>query len=182
RDHLREWHEPVNVVLGSSMAFNNVETDILQAREHRPFVNLGAGAMGADDSSKLLSQFERERPVRDVIFVTQFLELTPSWVARFSLPDKEFHAYVAQNSWLVDLEHRDFWRSLSLRLRWKKDYLNTRRYDALVLSRTGAAPIDIGSDMERRRLAETYTSDCDNCMVGFSAFCKSAVAAGHSFS
>src|SRR5258708_21460058 len=63
------------VIVGSSQAINNFDSDYLQAHDRRPVLNLGADGLSLAEDAKLLNNVENNFPVQKVIMVLQFNEL-----------------------------------------------------------------------------------------------------------
>lgn len=165
---------PIGLVVGSSMALNNVDTDVLASSLDRPFLNLGVWGLGTAEAGRIADQFDRLYGASEIILVAQFFEMKEEPAERFAIPDAALHEYLKGNAWLADIEYRDFYESLRMRSRWARSFENQHRYTSLKFSETGAAPLLIRpdqSDPSRWNPPQPFSVECKDCMREIESMC-----------
>lgn len=184
RQHPPRPDKTLTLAIGSSMALNNLDTDLIEAASGKATLNLGVWGMSLQDTSRLASQIEQIYPVADIILATQFFEMRDKPQTNFVISDDALRAYLSNPSPLAGLSYRDFYAELRLRQNWQKKYANPRSYMNLSFTRTGAVPLAIPHDAiapSRWNPQEDFDPACRNCMEEINALCRKTLGQGRSF-
>ena len=91
REH-RPGSAPLGIVSGASIALNDIDSDLLQDEEHRPFVNLGANGISVPTSEHFYQQLAELFPAREVIFAASPVELRDAFRSDVEVPPPCFAA------------------------------------------------------------------------------------------
>ncbi|HWB53039.1 MAG TPA: hypothetical protein VG722_02565, partial [Tepidisphaeraceae bacterium] len=136
-------HRPTSstgVILGASLASNDVSAAILQARTGQPFINLGAYGLSVGDSARLYRQLDREIAVREVIFPLHLFELRP-YATAFSVRDDVLHRYLSGTmTFLEETSYRDLSGLIYYLMSWR-DYRSNKGYSSVAFNAHGDVPL-----------------------------------------
>lgn len=170
-----EASEKLSLVVGSSMALNNVDSDLLAATYRKPFLNLGVWGMGAGDAQALAEEVARHQPIDEVILATQFFELRDDALTQFRISSEAFEQYMQAPFLLAGLSYRDFYESLRMRQRWQKQSGNAQSYVNLRFTPTGAVRLNVPPeriDQARWNPVQDFPQACDHCTDDVEAMCR----------
>ena len=179
-----DGQQKLSLVVGSSMALNNVDSDLLAAAYHKPFLNLGVWGMGAGDAQALADEVAMRQPVDEIILATQFFELRDEALTGFRISSAAFEQYMQAPFLLAGLSYRDFYDSLRMRQRWKKQSGNAQSYVSLRFTPTGAVRLDVPPDridQARWDPKQDFPQACEHCMDEVEAMCRVWHARGVNF-
>jgi hypothetical protein len=183
KDH-RPGPEPVGVVIGASMATYNVDTDLLQEVEHRPFVNLGAYGLSIRDSWLLYRNFVADFPVREVIFAVQTYEFKNFYLDSSPVSPDLFHRYVlGEMGAAEESTYRDVFGLYYYLTNWR-DLRTRNSYVSVAFSKTGSVPLTIDRkdvDPQRWAASNIFAGGCDHCMDDLAGMCREVRADGRPF-
>lgn len=184
RDH-RPPRIPVSVVTGASIALNDIDTDLLQTQEHRPFINLGATALSVDSTEHLYGQFGAIFPVREVIFGALPFEMRDGFRANVAVSNDVFRRYVLGKMTIPEeFTYRDISGMLSYWRNWE-DYHSRAAHTSLAFSNTGAVPLEIDDKNSEPRLwngdAIVPELACDHCTDDLISYCTEVKSRGLPF-
>lgn len=180
----REPDQKLSLVVGSSMALNNVDSDLLAVAYHKPFLNLGVWGMGAGDAQALADEVAARQPIDEVILTTQFFELRDDALTQFSISEEAFEQYMQAPFLLAGLSYRDFYESLRLRQRWKRQNGNAQSYVNLLFTPTGAVRLYVPPDRidkTRWNPTQVFPQACDHCTDEVETMCRAWHARGVDF-
>jgi hypothetical protein len=182
---LRE-HEstgPVTLVMGASVASNNLDSDLMQATEGRQFVNAGAYGLALDDNLRLYEMLLATRQIAEVILVSQYYEyrkrdsglpasnrtLSRYLGGRMSIPEQ------ASYYQLEGFRH--------YQTHWQ-DLRTPTTASSVVFNRTGAVPLDMDvrkTDPSHQTARVLSTGPCKDCTAALLALCRKVVSSGRPF-
>ena len=166
---------PLSFIIGSSMALNNVDSDLLAAAYHKPFLNLGVWGMGPGDAQALADEVATRHAVGEVILTTQFFELRDEPLTAFRVNQEAFDQYMQAPFLLAGLAYRDFYDSLRMRQRWKKQSGNPQSYVNLLFTPTGAVHLNVPRDridQTRWNPVQDFPQSCANCTDEVETVCQ----------
>jgi hypothetical protein len=171
------------LVLGASIAANSVDTDLLQAIERRPFVNVGAYGLGVADHVRMYRLMRELQSPREVIFVGQYYEFGHD---RSGLPasDDVLGRYLTGG--MSFLEEGSYFQLPMLRA-YASNWARLRgRTDSssVAFNRTGSIPLDMDarkSDPEHLTARILTTPPCNDCMAPLAQLCRAVVGDGKRF-
>lgn len=175
---------PLTLVVGSSMALNNLDTDILADEDGGPALNLGVWGMSLHDSGKLANQFEKLYRIDEIILAVQFFEMLDEPQTSFVISDDSLRTYLNRSRPLAGLFYRNFYESLKIRRDWHRKYDNPLSYTNLKFTVTGAVPLSLSHDAiapERWTPSQKFSSACTNCMAEIDTLCRATRAKGLPF-
>ncbi|MES1989857.1 MAG: hypothetical protein V4441_02770 [Pseudomonadota bacterium] len=178
-------NEKLTLVIGSSMALNNLNTDILSGELRRPFLNLGVWGMRTEDAQTLALQVADRLPVRAIILSTQFFEMRDEALTHFAIPDDVLSSYLRDGHLLGGIGSRDFYKALRLRRNWTKAYSAPHAYTNVMFNNSGAVPLDINADQRdpsRWLPDQVFPTICVHCMDEIETTCRVVKARGIGFS
>ena len=184
RQHPPQADKPLTLVVGSSMALNNLDTDLITGANNGATLNLGVWGMSLHDTGKLAAQFEGLYPVDEIILSTQFFEMRDDPRTNFVISDAALQAYLSEPGPLAGIAYRDFYQALRTRQNWPRKYANPESYMNLSFTRTGAIPLPIpheAIDPSRWNPPEKFQSACVNCMKEIDTLCRKTRAQGLPF-
>lgn len=174
---------PVGVILGASLASNDVSASLLQAQTGKTFINLGAYGLSVSDSRHLYAQLSREIPVREVIFPLHLFELR-LYASVFSVPDSTLHRYLSgAMPFLEETSYRDINGLIYYLMNWH-DYRSSQGFSSVAFNANGDVPLDIGpktTDPSRWRADGMTGEPCRNCMRPLVDLCRSVTVQHHRF-
>jgi len=185
RDHLETSGEKITLVVGSSMALNNVDTDILTERLVSPYFDLGVWGMSIADAHRLADQIADRYPTRDIILSTQFFELRDEALTNFTVTNEVLDQYLNGTRLFGGFAQRDFYESLKLRRDWVRTYANPNSYVNMQFNRSGAVPLDISADERdpvRWLPVQDFPAVCASCMDDVEKMCQDLGRRGIGFS
>jgi hypothetical protein len=184
RDH-RPGPTPIGVISGASIALNDIDSDLLEDSEGRPFVNLGANGISVPTSEQFYKQLAELYPVREVIFATSPVELRDAYRSDVQVPTAVFRRYVLGRMTMAEeFTYRDIPGLISYVKNWH-DYHSRTAPTSLVFTKTGAVPLDIDPGAAEYR-AETNEAldlnpNCVHCMDDLARFCRDVRGVGRPF-
>ena len=174
------------VIVGSSQAINNFDSDYLQAYDRRPVLNLGADGLSLAEDAKLLTNVENNFPVQKVIMVLQFNELRDGTDNHFALSPSLFARYVqGKVSWIEEFSYRDLQGFLNI-VQHRKTILNSRTtYSSADFTETGAVPLEIyGAQIDSARwngIGLLKAGGCAHCLQQVRSMCEDVTRSGRQF-
>lgn len=174
RDLPPDAMDDVTLVVGSSMALNNVNTNILDEALDRRFLNLGVWGMGVKDTHQLTRDFIGIADVREVILSVQFFEISDGMASSFSVPGVVLDDYVSSESPLSGFGYRDFYHSLRRMQKWQRDSGDPQSYTNVLFNRTGFVPLQVYGariDPARWNPTQSFASACLHCLDDIQAMC-----------
>jgi hypothetical protein len=175
RDH-PGVHAPVAVAIGSSMALTNVDTDILQASTGEPWINLGMWGLSVKETNDVYDLFKGLFPVKEVVFATQYFELTDTDREVMTVDRDVFRDYIQGHfGWIREFAYRDLLDAMRQRIAWKSLGGNPHNPESLAFSSTGAGPIDIydgPGGPSRWSQFENYIGNCGSCTDNIESLCR----------
>jgi hypothetical protein len=173
---------PVGVVVGSSMALNNLDSDMLQSADGKPWINTGIWGVSHTEMRSFYDNVRREFPVREVVIVTQFFELNDHDRNEMKMAPGLFRQYVGGRlGWAQEFSYRDVVQSLREKLGWKHNEGDPNNIQSLLYSPTGAVHVHVFAGPggpTRPSPFESYLGSCDHCTRSLSDFCGEVRADG----
>ena len=184
REH-RPGPTPIGVISGASIALNDIDSDLLEDSEGRPFVNLGANGISVPTSEQFYKQLAELYPVREVIFAASPVELRDAYRADVQVPTAVFRRYVLGRMTMAEeFRYRDITGLISYWKNWR-DYHSRSSPNSLAFDRTGAVPLDMNVDPAntQSRISEAIELNphCVHCLDDLAQFCQDVRAAGRPF-
>jgi len=185
RDH-RPGPTPIAVISGASVALNDVDSDLLEDREGRPFINLGAQGISVPSSEWLYEQVAAIYPVGEVIFAASPVEFRNAYRSDVEVPTPVFRRYVLGKMTMAEeFTYRDIPGLISYVKNWH-EYHSRTSGSSLAFTKTGAVPLESSVDAPGRRTWNgeavfDLTTDCVHCMDDLAQFCRDARGAGLPF-
>lgn len=176
---------PVGLISGASVALNDIDSDLLEAAEQRPFLNFGANGISVPTSQRIYNQLSDMFTIREVIFAVDPLEMRDTYRLDVQIPDSVFRRYVSGKMTLAEeFAYRDLTGLISS---WKtrRDYQTRTVPTSLMFSRTGAVPLEIGQKNADPKAWSGVTIDpdtnCRHCTDDLLEFCKEVRSQGKPF-
>src|SRR3984885_7317453 len=184
REH-RPGSAPITVVSGASIALNDIDSDLLEDKEKRPFINLGANGISVPTSEQFYKQLADLYPVREVIFAASPIELRDAYRSDVEVPTPVFRRYVLGRMTMAEeFTYRDISGLMSYWKNWD-DYHNRTSPTSMVFTKTGAVPLEIGPGTAefRAQISEALdlTPHCVRCMNDLAQFCRDVGDASRPF-
>jgi hypothetical protein len=184
REH-RPGSAPITVVSGASIALNDIDSDLLQDEEKRPFVNLGANGISVPTSQEFYQRLADLYPVREVIFAASPVEMRDAYRSDVDVPTPVFRRYVLGRMTMAEeFTYRDISGLMSYWKNWN-DYHSRTSPTSMAFTKTGAVPleIDVGPAGPRAGISEALdlTPHCTRCMGDLAQFCRDVRAEGRPF-
>jgi len=184
REH-RPGSAPTTVVSGASIALNDIDSDLLQDEEKRPFINLGANGISVPTSQEFYQRLADVYPVREVIFAASPIEMRDAYRSDVDVPAPVFRRYVLGRMTMAEeFTYRDISGLLSYWKNWN-DYHSRTSPTSMAFTKTGAVPleIDVGPAGPRAGISEALdlTPHCTRCMGDLAQFCGDVRAEGRPF-
>jgi hypothetical protein len=176
---------PITVVSGASIALNDIDSDLLQDEEKRPFVNLGANGISVPTSEQFYQRLADVYSVGEVIFAASPLELRDAYRSDADVPTPVFRRYVLGRMTMAEeFTYRDISGLMSYWKNWS-DYHSRTSPSSMVFTKTGAVPleIDAGAAGPRDGISEAIdlTPHCTRCMSDLAQFCRDVRSEGRPF-
>jgi hypothetical protein len=184
REH-RPGPSPLGVISGASIALNDIDSDLLEDSEGRPFVNLGANGISVPTSERFYRQLAELYPVREVIFAASPVELRDAFRSDVQVPTAVFRRYVLGRMTMAEeFTYRDIPGLMSYWKNWS-DYHSRTSPTSLVFTKTGAVPLEIFPETAQSGAAMGEVIDpdpnCVRCLSDLAQFCQDVRAAGRPF-
>jgi hypothetical protein len=179
-------HTPIGVISGASIALNDIDSDLLEDDEGRPFVNLGANGVSVPTSEQFYQQLAALYPVREVIFAASPIEMRDAYRAEVHVPTSVFRRYVLGRMTMAEeFTYRDIPGLISYVKNWH-EYHSRTSGSSLAFTKTGAVPLEVSVDAAGRRTWNgeavfDLTTDCVHCMDDLAQFCRDVRGAGLPF-
>ena len=176
---------PIGVISGASIALNDIDSDLLEDSEERPFVNLGANGVSAQTSEQFYSQLAGLYPVREVIFAASPVELRDAYRSDVQVPAAVFRRYVLGRMTMAEeFTYRDIPGLMSYWRNWS-GYHSRSSPTSLVFTKTGAVPLDIEPDTTGSPAgmdeALDLSPNCVRCVSDLARFCQDVRRTGRPF-
>ena len=174
----------VGLISGASVALNDIDSDLLEDAEQRPFLNLGANGISVPTSHRIYDQLSSLFTVREVIFAVDPLEMKDTYRLDVQIPTSVFRRYVSGKMTLAEeFAYRDLPVLISS---WttRRDYLTRTVPTSLMFSRTGAVPLEIGQENADPGAWSGVTIDetsCRHCVDDLLRFCTEVRSQGKPF-
>ncbi len=175
----------IGLISGASVALNDIDSDLLEDAEHRPFLNLGANGISVPTSQRVYDQLSDLFPIREVIFAVDPLEIRDTYRLDIQIPTPVFRRYVlGKMSFVEEFAYRDIPGLMSYWKNWR-DYRTRTAPTSLVFSKTGAVPLEIGQENADPRAWSGETIDpemtCLHCTEDLQRFCSEVRSQGRPF-
>jgi hypothetical protein len=176
---------PLGVVSGASVALNDVDSDLLEDEEGRPFINLGAQGISLPTSERVYKNLAALYPIREVIFAADPLEMRDAYRSSVEVSDSVFRRYVLGRMTMAEeFTYRDVTGLMSYWRNWH-DYHSRTVPSSMVFSKTGAVPLDISRETADPSAWSGATIgpeiNCLHCVDDLARFCKEVRADGRPF-
>jgi hypothetical protein len=184
REH-RPGPAPLAVVSGASIALNDIDSDLLEDEERRPFVNLGANGVSVPTSEKFYRQLADLYSVREVIFAGSPVELRDTYRSDVEVPTPVFRRYVLGKMTMAEeFTYRDISGLMSYWRNWD-NYHSRTSATSMAFTKTGAVPLEIGPGTSEFQTgigeALDLTPRCQHCMSELAEFCRDVRSLGRPF-
>jgi hypothetical protein len=184
REH-RPGSAPITVVSGASIALNDIDSDLLEDQERRPFVNLGANGISVPTSEQFYQRLADLYPVREVIFAASPVEMRDAYRSDVEVPTPVFRRYVLGTMTMAEeFTYRDISGLMSYWKNWS-DYHSRTSPTSMVFTKTGAVPLEIDADAAGPRVGFSEALDlnphCTRCMGDLAQFCRDVRREGRPF-
>jgi len=182
-------HPPGNasvaLISGASVALNDIDSDLLEDAEQRPFLNFGANGISVPTSQRIYDQLSGLFAIREVIFAVDPLEMRDTYRLDVQIPTPVFRRYVSgRMSFAEEFAYRDLPGLISS---WntRRDYKTRAVASSLVFSKTGAVPLEIGQENADPGAWNGVTIDpetnCRHCTDDLLRFCNEVRSRGRPF-
>ncbi len=168
---------PLSVVVGSSMALNNLDTDLLQQSENVRYVDIGAWSQSVPQAAQLVALFEKHFKVRELTLAVQFFEIKDHVPENLEISAGDFDGYLSDDLRLKLERPTDILDAITSKLEWPSVYGNPRAYEYLGFSKTGSVPLDIKKryiDPARWNPKQVFSAGCEHCMAPVIGMCTAA--------
>jgi hypothetical protein len=182
-------HPPGNASLGlisgASVALNDIDSDLLEDAEQRPFLNFGANGISVPTSQRIYDQLSNLFSIREVIFAVDPLEMRDTYRLDVQIPTPVFRRYVSgRMTFAEEFAYRDLSGLISS---WKtrRDYETRAIPTSLMFSKTGAVPLELGQENVDPGAWSGVTIDpdtnCRHCTDDLLYFCGEVRSQGKPF-
>ena len=176
---------PIGVISGASIALNDIDSDLLEDSEGRPFVNLGANGVSAQTSEQFYKELADLYPVREVILAASPVELRDAYRSDVQVPTAVFRRYVLGRMTMAEeFTYRDIPGLMSYWKNWR-DYHSRTSPTSLEFTKTGAVPLDMGPGTAGSHggidEALDLSPNCVRCVSDLARFCQDVRGAGRPF-
>jgi hypothetical protein len=175
----------VTLVSGASVALNDIDTDLLEDAEHRPFLNFGANGVSVPTSQRIYDQLSGLFAIREVIFAVDPLEMRDTYRLDVQIPTAVLQRYVSgRMTFAEEFAYRDLPGLMSS---WKsrRDYQTRTVPTSLLFSKTGAVPLEIGQGNVDPWAWNGVRIDpetiCRHCTDDLQKFCSEVRSQGRPF-
>ncbi len=184
REH-RPGSTPIAVVNGASIALNDIDSDLLEDEEGRPFVNLGAQGISVPTAERFYQQFADIYPVREVIFAASPVEMRDAYRSDVEVPTPVFRRYVLGRMTMAEeFSYRDIPGLVSYWKNWSS-YHSRTSLTSMVFTKTGDVPLEMDASAAGPRAGFSEALDlnphCTRCMSDLSRFCRDVRGEGLPF-
>lgn len=172
REH-RPGSVPIAVVSGASVALNDIDSDLLEDKEERPFINLGANGISVPSSEQFYRQLADLYPVREVIFVASPVEMRDAFRSDVQVPTPVFRRYVLGRMTIAEeFTYRDISGLMSYWKNWDVYHSRTSP-SSMAFTKTGAVPLELVAE-SRAGTSEALdlSPHCVRCMTDIAQFCR----------
>jgi hypothetical protein len=181
----RPGNAPTGLISGASVALNDIDSDLLETAEHRPFLNFGANGISVPTSQRIYDQLSDLFTIREVIFAVDPLEMRDTYRLDVQIPTSVFRRYVSgKMTFVEEFAYRDL-SGLISSWRTRRDYETRTVPTSLMFSKTGAVPLEIGQKNADPKAWSGVTIDpdtnCRHCTEDLLQFCKAVRAQGKPF-
>ena len=184
RDH-PPGNASVGLISGASVALNDIDSDLLEDAEQRPFLNFGAQGISVPTSQRIYDQLSTLFSIREVIFAVDPLEMRDTYRLDVQIPPKVFRRYVSgRMTFAEEFAYRDLPGLISA---WetRRDYETRIVPTSLMFSKTGAVPLEIGQENADPGAWSGVTIDpdtsCQHCTDDLLRFCSEVRSQGKPF-
>lgn len=184
RDH-PPGHASVGLISGASVALNDIDSDLLEDAEQRPFLNFGANGISVPTSQRIYDQLSNLYSIREVIFAVDPLEMRDTYRLDIQIPTGVFRRYVSGRMTLAEeFAYRDLPGLISA---WntRRDYETRTVPSSIMFSKTGAVPLEIGQENADPGAWSGMTIDpetnCRHCTDDLLRFCSEVRSQGRPF-
>jgi hypothetical protein len=184
REH-RPGSAPITVVSGASIALNDIDSDLLEDEEGRPFVNLGANGISVPTSEQFYQRLADLYPVREIIFAASPVEMRDAYRSDVEVPTSVFRRYLLGRMTMAEeFTYRDISGLMSYWKNWS-DYHSRTSPTSMVFTKTGAVPLEIDAVAAGARTGISEALDlnphCTRCMSDLAQFCQDVRREGRPF-
>jgi hypothetical protein len=184
REH-RPGSAPIAVVSGASIALNDIDSDLLEDEERRPFVNLGANGISVPTSEQFYQRLADLYPVSEVIFAASPVEMRDAYRSDVEVPTPVFRRYVLGRMTMAEeFTYRDISGLMSYWKNWS-NYHSRTSPTSMVFSKTGAVPLEIDPSTAEARAGISEALDlnphCIRCTSDLAQFCRDVRGTGRPF-
>lgn len=180
--------QPVTLVIGSSMATADFDSDALQQATGHPVLNIGAPGATFPEVQIYYDVAKAVFPVRDVVIVAQFDEVRNTG-SRLKIDKNVLEKYITgKMNFLQEFSYRDLWNTIDIlsHKQWiLKDHHNYNNAD---FTMTGNVRLDVHGSAINADLWNAHnlgpgdfdaTGHCQGCGQSLSNLCQSARSSGH---
>jgi hypothetical protein len=176
----------VGLISGASVALNDIDSDLLEDAEQRPFLNFGANGISVPTSQRIYDQLSGLFAIREVIFAVDPLEMRDTYRLDIEVPPSVFRRYVLGRMTIAEeFTYRDIPGLMSYWRNWH-DYRSRANPASLVFSKTGAVPLEMGRENADPRQWSGETIElaltCLHCTDDLARYCTDVRSQRRSFS
>lgn len=171
------------LIMGASVASNNVNTDIMESAERRPFVNAGAYGFNVGDQARMYRLVREKREPREVIFVSQYYEYGRERLA-LTASDEVLARYLSGR--MSILEEASYYQ-LPVLWAYASNWGQLRgrtHASSVAFNRTGSIPLAMDvrrSDPRHLTASVLGTRACNGCMAPVEELCRTVIRDGQRF-
>jgi hypothetical protein len=176
---------PLTLVSGASVALNDIDTDLLEDAEQRPFLNFGANGISVPTSQRIYGQLSKLFSIREVIFAVDPLEMRDTYRLDVQISTPVLLRYVSgKMTYAEEFAYRDLPGLMSS---WKsrRDYQTRTVPTSLLFSKTGAVPLEIGEanvdPWAWNGVRIDPETECRHCTDDLERFCSEVRSQGRPF-
>ncbi len=171
---------PVIAVIGASVAANNIDSDLMEKVEGRPFLNFGAYGLALQDQVPFYNLIRRAQPVDGVIFVSQYYEYRDRKPG-ITVPEDTLARYVTgrmspfEIASYYQLSAFDHYLTRGAELRGRQNAAS------VAYTPSGAIPLEMDvrvSDPDHMTASVLSTTPCETCLGSLEQLCRSVAADG----
>lgn len=173
---------PMGVISGASIALNDIDSDLLEDDEKRPFINLGANGVSVPTAEQFYKQLADLYPVREVIFAASPVEMRDAFRSDVQVPTPVFRRYVLGRMTMAEeFTYRDISGLMSYWKNWDA-YHNRRSPSSMAFSKTGAVPLELVAE-SRAGVTEAFDLNphCVRCTTDLAQFCRDVRSENRAF-
>jgi hypothetical protein len=169
---------PLSIVVGSSMALNNLDADELEKYEGIRYLNASSWGLSVAQTAKLASLLESLFNVKELTLAVQFFELVDGKPTKLLISDEDFRGYLSDNIWLTRELPADIMDALETKYEWDASYGNPHVYTYLGFTKTGSVLLDIWKkdiNPDGWNPKDSFPASCRQCMTALTTMCTSAL-------